>query len=249
MCGDGTAGPRKRFPISSIVIWALKSDWRKPGRIVAIGLANALSFAGIGKDTHFFVGHGDGGGGTAETLADVRDFYGEEHCPGLTVHRIREPGGWRSLFGRAVYREALRFASDCLAAGDDVLFLTRELGILPALSRLRVRAGGRLTAVYEAHDFHADLSHVPRPGLTDRRKRWCERRYLRRIDGLLCITPEQQGCYRAALPGIRSISLPLGCRECPQTPTEVKRARRTAAYVGHLHGGRGSRRWSRSRLR
>ena len=155
------------------------------------------------------------------------------------MHRIREPGGWRSLIGRAVYREALGFASDCLAAGDDVLFLTRELGILPALSRLRARSGGRLTAVYEAHDFHADLSHVPRPGLTDRRKRWCERRYLRRIDGLLCITPEQEACYKATLPGIRSVALPLGCKLSPQAPPEEKRARRVATYVGHLHGGKG----------
>jgi len=222
------------------VVWANKSEWRKPGPIVAIGLSNAHSFALLGKRTWFFVGHGEGGGTVEETEGDIRDYYGIGLLPELTVRRVREPGGWRGLLGRAVYREALAFARGCLRDGGTVLFLTRELGLLPALARLRARSGGRLKVVYEAHDFHADLSHVGRPSLSDRRKRWCERAYLGRIDGLLCITPEQEALYRKALPGVRSIALPLGCRPAPDAVTaEEKRARRTVAYVGHLHGAKG----------
>jgi glycosyltransferase involved in cell wall biosynthesis len=133
----------------------------------------------------------------------------------------------------------LQFAKRQLAAGEQVIFLTRELGVIAMLSRLQKRHPDKLRTVYEAHDFHADLSQRDQADYNDQRKRLNERLFLPRLSGVLCITKEQEQLYRKALPVLNTITLPLGCRKFDADPVEQRRAHRTVAYIGHLHREKG----------
>jgi glycosyltransferase involved in cell wall biosynthesis len=220
------------------VIWVNRSEWKKPGPIVYIGLLNAHSFAAADPDceSHFFV---SAGSALTKTEDDLRDFYGIEALPNLHIHRTQKGGKLVESFGRRVYRQALKYAKQQLAAGEQVIFLTRELGVTAMLARLQKRHPDQLRTVYEAHDFHADLSQRDQADYNDHRKRLTERLFLPRLSGVLCITAEQEALYCAALPGLNTITLPLGCRQFEAPPAEERRAHRTVAYIGHLHREKG----------
>ena len=220
------------------IIWVNRSEWKKPGPIVYIGLLNAHSFAAGDPEceSHFFV---SAGSATTETDDDLRDFYGIDALPNLHIHRTQKGGKLVEGFGRRVYRQALNFAKQQLAAGGEVIFLTRELGVTAMLGLLQKRHPEKLRTVYEAHDFHADLSQRDQADYNDHRKRLTERLFLPRLSGVLCITAEQEKLYRAALPDLNTITLPLGCRNFDADPVEQRRAHRTVAYIGHLHREKG----------
>ncbi|MCF6312925.1 MAG: glycosyltransferase [Verrucomicrobiales bacterium] len=221
------------------IIWANRSEWRKPGPIVYIGLLNALSFAQAGYQSHFFVSEGS----PSDSLADLSDFYGVENHEKLHIHRIAKGSQLTETLGRSIYRQALNFARQELEQGEKVTFLTRELGLIALLSRLQKRFPDTLRTLYEAHDFHADLSaRDHKIKFTDHRKRWTERFFLPRLSGVLCITPPQEALYRQALPKVNTHALPLGCLEhaaLSLQEVETRRKRRTVVYVGHLHRYKG----------
>ncbi|MCB1231170.1 MAG: glycosyltransferase [Verrucomicrobiae bacterium] len=218
------------------VVWVNRSEWRKPGPIVYIGLLNARSFAVAGHEVDFFCAAGS----HSDTRGDLAEFYGLDCPENLAIHRV-EPGSKLSEnFGRRVYREAMAQVRRYLDAGEDVLLLTRELGLTPYLARLQHRFPKNLRTVYEAHDFHADLSGRDAIDFNDRRKQFTERWALPRLSGVLAITSEQADLYRQALPGLDSLVQPLGCLEFPDSASpEVLRARRTIVYIGHLHREKG----------
>ena len=54
------------------VVWINKSNWRKPGPIVYMGLLYAMAFAEHGIATDYFVGYGD----ESDTEKYLQDFYG-----------------------------------------------------------------------------------------------------------------------------------------------------------------------------
>lgn len=220
------------------IIWANRSEWKKPGPIVYIGLLNAHSFAASDPncESHFFV---SAGSASTETEADLRDFYGIDDLPNLHIHRTQKGGKLVESFGRRVYRQALTLAKQQLAAGEQVIFLTRELGVTAMLARLQKKHPDQLRTVYEAHDFHAELDRRDQTDYNDHRKRLTERLFLPHLSGVLCITAEQEQLYREALPKLNTITLPLGCRDFEVRPVEERRSHRTVAYIGHLHKEKG----------
>ncbi|MEM9480607.1 MAG: glycosyltransferase family 4 protein [Verrucomicrobiota bacterium] len=220
-----------------LIIWANKSEWKKPGPIVAMGVTNAWACAEAGHETHFFVGAGDEAG--SDTERELEEFYGVPPRENLTVHRVRSGGKWAEILGRKLYREALALADRMVNEGKQVLFVTRELGLVPLLGRLRKKSRGKLIAFHETHDFHTRLDHLESVDWTRRRKSWTERRFLPGMDGLICITEEQAALYRGAFPGLPVRMLPLGTTEFERESIEVRRARRTVGYVGHLHSSKG----------
>ncbi len=216
------------------VIWINRSEWRKPGPIVYIGLLNALSFARTGLETHFFVSAGE----DSDTEKDLDTFYGTGGHPNLTIHRVPRGGKLEETFGRKVYRKGLRLAGASLKRGEPVVLLSRELGLTPLMARLQGRYPTLLRTAYEAHDFHARLDHLEAPRFTDRRKQATEKLFLKNLSGVLCITREQETLYRAALPGLNTRALSLGCLNF-DSPPSAGFQRRSAAYIGHLHGSKG----------
>lgn len=221
------------------VVWVNRSEWKKPGPIVYIGILNALSFAKLGHETHFFVSEGK----PSDTDQDLVEFYGLEPHDKLTIHRIPKGSKMAEIPGRSIYRKAYAFCKRELDTDESILLMSRELGFTGFMARLQRRYPSTLKTLYEAHDFHADLSG--RNGeidFNDRRKKITERIFLPRLSGLLCITPPQEDFYRAALPNLNLFTQALGCLEhspLSDQETEERRSRRTVIYVGHLHRYKG----------
>jgi glycosyltransferase involved in cell wall biosynthesis len=218
------------------VVWVNRSEWRKPGPIVYVGLLNASSFARLDVPVDFFCSEGP----DSETADDMADFYGIGPVDGLAIHRVSRGSKFSELRGRLVYRQAIEHAKRLLKAGEEVLFLTRELGLTPLLAGLQWRFGDRLRTVYEAHDFHASLEHRESIDFNDRRRQLTERFALPRLSGVVTITSEQAKLYSQAFPSTRILNEPLGCLEFPRETSAAELfERRTIAYIGHLHRQKG----------
>lgn len=216
-----------------IVVWVNKADWKKPGPIVYMGLLNARACADLGYETHCFVSPGD----ASDTATDLREFYGVGEHPLLHIHRVPRLPRWREVVGRHIYRQALAFVA-ARAEREDVAVVTREGGLLPALSRL-CRTHPRVLGLYEAHDFNADPSYLGRVTWTRRLKGWTERTFLPRMNGLLCITHAQQNLYQGVLPQVPARTYPLGCLTFSGQDRERRRALKRLVYLGHLHHEKG----------
>ncbi|NOX99463.1 MAG: glycosyltransferase [Verrucomicrobia bacterium] len=221
------------------VIWANRSEWKKPGPIVYIGLLNALSFAQLDYETHYFISEGT----PSNTSEDLENFYGVTPHPGLNIHRIAKGSKLSEIPARKIYRQAIAFCKKELAAGESVLFLTRELGLLALLARLQRSYPTTLRTIYEAHDFHADFSERDlKIKFTDHRKRLTERLFLPQLSALLCITPPQEKCYRRVFPDMNIMTHILGCLErlkSTEEEIEQRRLKRTVVYVGLLQRYKG----------
>jgi hypothetical protein len=135
------------------VVWINKSNWRKPGPIVYMGLLNALAFAQLEIATDYFVGYGD----ESDTEQDFLQFYGLEPSPFLTIHRIEESASVK----RNVYKQAILKIDEYLKKGDQVIALTRELGALSKLLKIKNASVG-LQVIYESHDYYLTRSHLPK---------------------------------------------------------------------------------------
>jgi len=217
-----------------IIVWVNKRNWKNPGPIVNVAVHNAHSFASIGLEAHFVVGQGK----PSDTVDDLRTFYGLEPAPDFHIHRVlRDEKKLLSSASTSVFRQARKLI-ETLVVRDEVAVFTRESGFLPTLWRLKLNP--RIRAYYELHDFYADFSWRDNKfRLKDRREQVLEHLFLPRIDGLVCITPEQGALYRKVFPRARIIALSLGTKpQEPQDP-EQRRAQRTLVYVGHMHGSKG----------
>lgn len=218
------------------IVWVNRSEWRKPGPIVYVGLLNARSFAQLDHPVDFFCSRGS----ESNTDDDLAGFYGIDPIDGLTIHRVSRDSRFSELRGRRVYLEAIDHAKRLLKGGEEVMFLTRELGLTPMLTRLQRRYGDRLRTVYEAHDFHAGLEHRESIDFNDRRKQFTERFAMPRLSGVVTITTEQAALYGEAFPSTRILNEPLGCLEFPRPESAADLfGLRTIAYIGHLHRQKG----------
>ncbi len=211
------------------VVWINKSEWKKPGPIVYMGLLNALAFAQIGIASDYFVAAGS----HSDTNDDLHNFYGVEPHPLLRIHRIT------STQRRAVYAGAIAHVTHLCERNTPVLVCTRELGCLPALLQLKKRFA-HLRVLHETHDFYLNVRHLERVDWSARRRQWAERLLLPRLDGVICLTEHQRALYQQALPHQRLLALPLGSvARTPKTSRESRRALRKVAYIGHLHSYKG----------
>ena len=198
-----------------------------------MGLLNAFSFAWNGVATDFFI-HG---AGDTDIERDLVDYYGLQPHPLLTIHPAPKSKG----LGRDIYRSALqKITADC-NKGEQVLVLTREIGILPALVKLK-KQQHRLTVLHEVHDYYGSIKHLPSRGFADFRRMISERIILGRIDGLICLTEYQQALYQQWLPQLPMMTLPLGSAKPDQAFSETLEARRQLrriSYIGRHHSYKG----------
>jgi glycosyltransferase involved in cell wall biosynthesis len=198
-----------------------------------MGLLNALAFAENGLETDFFVGFGK----ESDTETDLADFYGLQPHQGLNIHRVPDAGGWQ----RSVYKAALIHIALCCKQGDEVLALTRELGALALLLKLR-KKNPKLKVVYESHDYYLTIKHLENKGfsLSSVRRMWSERTLIPKADVLICLTEHQRALYQQWFPTLEILALPLGCLGFePQHSLEQRRLKRRIAYIGHLHSYKG----------
>lgn len=198
-----------------------------------MGLLNALAFAENGLETDFFVGFGK----ESDTETDLVDFYGLQSHQCLKIHRIRGASGWQ----RSVYKVALTKIASYCEQGDEVLVLTRELGALALLLKLRKKVP-KLRVVYESHDYYLSIRHLEKKGFSfsSIRRMWSERRLIPKADGLICLTEHQRALYQQWFPKLEILVLSLGCLGFQQQRSlEQRRLKRSIAYIGHLHSYKG----------
>jgi glycosyltransferase involved in cell wall biosynthesis len=229
--GGGTRNKNHPFREGTLrVVWIYKSPWKKSGPIVYMGVLNALACARREVETDLFLPDE----GESDTERDLRDFYGVEPDSRLRIHRVQSGAGSRFSVERPVYSAARELLDALLASGEKVLVVTRELGILPPLLRLR-RRHSKLRVIHEAHDFYGRIGHLPVRRIRDYRRWLAERFYIPRTDGLVCITQPQRKLYAEVFPRLASVFLPLGCVEPKSGPEpETRRRARCLGYVGHL---------------
>lgn len=213
------------------VVWINKSNWRKPGPIVYMGLLNAMAFAEHGIPTDYFVGYGD----ESDTDRDLQEFYGVAPSPFLRIHRIKE----MKSGSRDVYKKAIMQINEYRTKGDGVIALTRELGALSRLLKLK-RQRPLLRVLYESHDFYLNRAHLPKQGFSALRRQWSERLLIPRADGLICLTEHQRALYQQQFSDLPMLAASLGCLAFPEQDPESRRLKRNIAYIGHLHGYKGS---------
>ncbi len=213
------------------VVWINKSNWRKPGPIVYMGLLNAMAFAEQQIATDYFVRYGE----ESDTEQDLQGFYGVEASPFLRIHRIKES---RSN-SRDVYQQAIVQIKSYLEQGDEVLVLTREIGVLPKLLRLKKQYAA-LRVIYETHDYYLTRAHLPKQNFSAWRRQWSEKWLIPKTDALICLTEHQRALYQQQLTRLPMMTLPLGCLKFPEQDAESRRLKRNVAYIGHLHVYKGS---------
>ncbi len=215
------------------IVWINKGEWLKPGPIVYIGLLNALAFAENGYPTDFFVGSG----AESDTNADLVDFYGLQAHEFLVIHRIKD----QKRGQRRVYPAAIETLVGYCKSGDEVIALTRELGALALLLKLKAKFP-QLKVLHEAHDYYLTIRHLEMRGIsfTNLRRRWSEWALIPKTDGLICLTEHQRALYQQGFPKLPAIALSLGCLTPPKVLAQNKRRlHRRIAYIGHLHHYKG----------
>ena len=216
------------------IVWINKGAWKKPGPIVYMGLMNALSFAWKGYDTEFFVHASE----NDQIASDITEYYGQAMHPLLKIKPVASGGG---RFRRRIYELALESISQYCREGKTVLVLTRELGILSTLTRMKKKYP-LLKVLHEVHDYYATIRHLPKRRLSDYRRMISERMSFGSLDGLICLTEYQRALYQQWFPSLPMIALPLGALKRVKfhaNKIEQRRARRRVAYIGHLHEEKG----------
>lgn len=213
------------------VVWINKSDWKKSGPIVYMGLLNALSFAQCQIETDYFVGYGQ----ESDTAEDLTQFYAVEPSPFLHIHRIKQ----HQSKHRTIYQQAIHQITQYLQNNDDVLVITRELGALSKLLTLK-KHYPQFKLLYESHDFYLTRTHLPKKGWSTLRRQWAERLLIPKADGLICLTEYQRALYQQQFNTLPILALPLGCLTFPKQEVEQRRLQRHVVYIGHLHDYKGS---------
>ncbi len=116
-----------------------------------------------------------------------------------------------------------------LFARWDVL-ITRNLGFLPWAVLLRRLRGG--VVIFESHDFFSDqeLRGIP-DGPTTRKQGRRERRWIPRVDGVICVSEQQRQYYLQGYPTQRFLTAVAGVRT--RHPTRPPRIG-TGTLAGYL---------------
>lgn len=217
------------------VVWINKGQWLKPGPIVYIGLLNALSFAQNDIATDYFIG------GERESVSDIQtdleQFYGVQAHPKLTIRCIPNLEKNR----RSVYTAAIQQICSYCQEGSDVIVLTRELGCLGSLLKLKKKYP-QLKILHEAHDYYLSTRHLPAKNfaISSLRRQWAEKHLIPKVDGLICLTEHQRALYQQWMPTLPTIALSLGCLKfTAQTDFENRRLQKKVTYIGNLHGYKG----------
>jgi glycosyltransferase involved in cell wall biosynthesis len=219
------------------VLWVHSGSWKSHAAISYIGVHSAWSFAKAGVETHLLMPEVDA---PTDTSDDLRDFYGLEPHPLLNIHRINLRRHWWNI-QHPYFALAEHMANEFSRTGP-LLVLTREQRFLPHLAR--IAAIPNCHGIFETHYLYADQSWRNYASISrgDQKRGSLERKYLRKIDGIVAITADQLKLYQKALPGLNGMVAPLGVKTLSMPDAdeiEARWKRRVVAYIGHLMRSKG----------
>ncbi len=190
---------------------------REPG--LSFSLHNARGFLATGADFTLILFAEENG--APEAIAS--QFFQGGPTPRILALRAPLLGGSRFLY----YLRALHH----LATTPYDVLVFRALTFLPFAARLKRWTG--MPVWFEAHDFWTDpaLRDGPVRG-TRRRHVRLERRFVRDVDGILCVSEPQAELYRRYYPDLPVVTAETGCKP-PRAP-RTEPFTHTLGYVGSL---------------
>ncbi|HEX5632422.1 MAG TPA: glycosyltransferase [Gemmatimonadales bacterium] len=207
-----------------------RRDWPGRGPSPAAVTYNAHALASEGAEVHLFVGQGS----DAPPDRTLREHFSLDPIPGLHVHPI---GGLvRGAFGFDLKAYA-RLVALARRGGLDAI-ATRDAGFLRWLPSLRRLTGARV--YYETHNvLIAPEGRISEFKFTGKRRRHpaLERRYVPRLDGVICILESQAELYAAHVARERLHVVHPGGPE-PRAGVPDRFRRRKLGYVGSLEPDR-----------
>lgn len=194
---------------------------REPG--LSFSLHNARGFARAGAEFTLILPVSG-----PDPLGDIREtFYQGAEPPRIVPLSAPELMGSRFLF----YVQAVRH----LATTTYDVLVFRALTFLPWAARLRRWLG--LPLWFEAHDFWTDPALRGEPVPRSRRRHVrLERRFLREVDGIVCVSEPQAELYRRYYPDVPVVTAETACKP-PRAP-RTGPFTHTLGYVGSFAKGK-----------
>ena len=118
----------------------------------------------------------------------------------LIIHRIGKNGRPKGHIN--LFRTARQIVEDAARDGRVAAIITRSIGFLPYLAGVKRKLN--LPCYFETHDFYGDLTLRPdlKRSLLIYKKHWYERRYLKRMNGIICLTGPQADLFRGCYPDV-----------------------------------------------
>ncbi len=168
---------------------------------------------------------------TAEIFHSITGLEKPENLEIIRVGTSEKTPGHSKFF-----REASRQIGLMAKKGGIRAVITRSIGFLPYLAYIRWRYG--LPCFFETHDFYGDLSLRPdlkkTPGIL--KKHWFEKRFLPRLNGIICLTETQAGFFRSLYPSVPCTVAPTGLFNIRRRDTERDKQ---VCYIGSLDAHKG----------
>ncbi len=192
--------------------------WPSPSPSTTFVTWNAFGFAELGADFELLTV-----ANTSEPIAQVLEQ--EFGIPTPVPMRLLGAGPFRRSH-RVVH--VLAFWRLLFASWD--VLMTRNLGFLPWALLLRGLRGGRV--IFESHDFYVDATLRDDPsGRSAEKQGRRERRWLPRVDGVVCVSEPQRQYYFQSFPTQRFFTAVSGVK-----PSNRRGARRSGggATIGYL---------------
>lgn len=208
-----------------------KRPWLQNSPVVTVGLLSANGLAEAGETVEFVTA-----GHSQDWRADLSAHYGFTPHPNLTVKLIPRPRFGKISSSLSLYLYPfLRLARERHPRGSITIF-TRDSSFLPFLVLLKLLFGARI--FLEIHHAYANPERLLAEGFAlsaqERKNSALERRFCRRLNGLICITQPQAELYREVFPDLPLIVLPLGVKLRQSLPPEEKFLKRTLVYIGEI---------------
>lgn len=199
--------------------------WPSPSPSTTFVTWNCAGFTELGVEFELVT--------VANTSAAVADVLASEFGIGEPLRiRLLRAGPFRRSH-RVVH--FLAFWYLLFAKWDTII--TRNLGFLPWALALRFVRGGRV--FFESHDFYADATLRDRPeGRSAMKQARRERRWLPRVNGVLCVSEPQRQYYLQNFPGQRFFTAVSGVKPVTRVGRLPAGDERLVGYLGSFDAAR-----------
>ena len=205
----------------------IANNWIADGSSTVYATYNVWGMARNQIETHLIVRNVSQG----DTQSLMKSYFNLDCPDNLHIHRLEK------RFKKAnieYYWKAARLVRSL--AGEDTVVISRTPKILPHLLRIKNR---KFRIFYETHNFFQDLSlrdDLPQKNVSLLKTAYQERKALKRIDGLICLTHTLKELWQGYVDLPMHVIYPGLIEAHPPQPAggDIQ-----LAYTGSLDSGRG----------
>ncbi|MBI1228445.1 MAG: glycosyltransferase [Bacteroidetes bacterium] len=209
------------------VIYVNRNHWPSNSPTSSFVCLNAHGFAEVGIETHLVVGKGT----NEEPDRVLENYYGLKPVPKLKIHLVNHIKISSFLFYSLAFFKCLH-----LIRKENInAVITRETGFLPLLVLLKKLTG--VIILIECHNYFMEMTDdLDMKSEVKHRKKHIptERKWLPKVDGILCILSPMAKLYRNHFPENKVfISLP-GTKLSEEVYSIPKGENFVIGYIGSL---------------